>query len=176
MDGIACGCLAALFVDWFVRTRGEERSRRGWWLKPSSIAGAAILFFVALWPQWTITRTIGRSGLDGTLLSLGACLIAIPAALKRTSGRSWSEPLRWLGRNSYEVYMTHEFIVVWAVAAFARFHAGPQSVWIIAITVVSGLSGAAVARHYSEPVNRYLRPARSRSRTVVIDQKLQKAS
>ncbi len=175
MDGIACGCLAALFVDWLVRRRGEQGTLSEGWLRLSTIAGAVILFFVALWPRWTITLFIGRSGLDGTLLTLGTCLIAIPAALKRASGRGWSEPLRWLGRNSYEVYMTHEFIVVWAVAAYAKSQAGPQSVWIIAIALLSSLLGALVARYYSEPLNRYLRGGGSRSRTVAIGQEFQKA-
>jgi peptidoglycan/LPS O-acetylase OafA/YrhL len=36
-------------------------------------------------------------------------------------------PVRWYGRHSYEIYLTHEFIVVWGVLLFRNFHPNTNS-------------------------------------------------
>lgn len=175
-DGIALGCLSALFVDW-LRTRRDEQDSEGgyWWFTPVQMLGAAALLYVALWPQWTITRYIGIHGLDGSLLALGTCAIAIPSTLKNARGRGWTTPVKWFGRNSYEVYLTHEFIVVWTVAIYAKFHAGVISFWIVSVLLLSGILGAAVARFYSEPLNRRLRGQQRMRTSVAIRPKLGEA-
>jgi peptidoglycan/LPS O-acetylase OafA/YrhL len=166
-DCIALGCLSAVLTNRLRKRRqGSGLLGTEWWFSPLQIGGAALLTFVALWPRWPVTRFIGITGLDGTLLALGTCAIAVPSALKRARGRIWTAPVRWLGRNSYEVYMTHEFIVVWAVAAYTHRQSGPQIMWIAVITAISALLGAAVAHYYSEPLNRRLRPTRPQRMAV----------
>jgi peptidoglycan/LPS O-acetylase OafA/YrhL len=174
-DGIALGCLAALFTDWLRSRREEGRSGGDWWFGPLQIFGAALLALIALWPRWTVMNLIGRSGLDGSLLALGACTVAIPSALKTAGGHTWTGPLRWLGRNSYEVYLTHEFIVVWGVAAFVQLQSGPQTLWIASMVVISAVLGAAVARYYSEPLNRELRGKPLRPAAVALTPELNEA-
>ena len=64
-----------------------------------------------------------------------------------------------LGQRSYEVYLTHMFVV------FALFHlflfAGKPllavPILFVAVIVVSGLLGGIVARLYSDPLNRLIR-------------------
>jgi peptidoglycan/LPS O-acetylase OafA/YrhL len=177
MDCIAMGCLAALVVH---RLRDGGKSQRAqqnrWWFTPLQVLGSLLLFFIALWPHSAVTRFIGRSGLDSTLLGLGACLVAIPAALNTVEGRRWTEPVRWLGRNSYEVYMTHEFIVVWAVAAYVKWQAGPRGAWILAMTAVASVLGAVVAKYYSEPLNKHMRGKKLFTGTAVGEEELQRAT
>ena len=68
-------------------------------------------------------------------------------------------PLLALGQRSYEIYLTHMFVV------FAFFHLfldagkpmGGVPALFIAVIVIAGLLGEAVARFYSEPMNRFLR-------------------
>lgn len=67
--------------------------------------------------------------------------------------------LRWFGRNSYEVYLTHMLVVWPMVGLFAYFHQNINAapLWFLATTALTGLAGFAVARFYSEPVNQKLR-------------------
>jgi peptidoglycan/LPS O-acetylase OafA/YrhL len=108
---------------------------------------------------------MGKNGVDGSILPLGACLIIFGSVLRARSGRTWTAPIRWFGRHSYEVYLTHEFVVVWLSALFLRTKAGPLWCWIIAIVLLTAPLGWLVARFYSEPMNRRLRgvPLPSRS-------------
>ena len=68
-------------------------------------------------------------------------------------------PLLLLGRRSYEIYLTHMFVVFTLFGAFQS--AAPSLVAIpvmfISVIVLSGLLGELVARFYSEPMNRWLR-------------------
>ena len=68
-------------------------------------------------------------------------------------------PLRRLGQRSYEVYLTHMFIVF---SLFNLFVAGGKSMGMVpalflVVIVLSALLGEVVARFYSEPMNRLLR-------------------
>jgi peptidoglycan/LPS O-acetylase OafA/YrhL len=67
--------------------------------------------------------------------------------------------LRWFGRNSYEVYLTHSFITVTLTQLFVAT-GNPYAwtpLWFAAVVSLSGVLGACVARYYSEPLNRKLR-------------------
>jgi peptidoglycan/LPS O-acetylase OafA/YrhL len=172
MDGIALGCLAALLVDFVRNRRKADLIIRAKHARALQVAGFSILALVAFWPPWSFMALIGRCGLDGSLLALGTCLVAIPSGLRATPGRTWSEPIRWFGRNSYEVYMTHEFIVVWATIAFSSLHRVPMSVWLLLVLLVSGVLGAAVARFYSEPLNKRLRGQRAKQRPKAVTREL----
>ncbi len=74
-------------------------------------------------------------------------------------GGSTARPLQWLGQRSYEIYLTHMFVVTGLYVLFTRL--GTPSIGVpalfIATVLLSGLLGEFVARFYSEPVNRYLR-------------------
>jgi peptidoglycan/LPS O-acetylase OafA/YrhL len=68
-------------------------------------------------------------------------------------------PFLILGQRSYEVYLTHMFVV------FGLFHifliAGKPMkgvpAFFVATIMLAGLLGELVARFYSEPMNRWLR-------------------
>jgi peptidoglycan/LPS O-acetylase OafA/YrhL len=69
------------------------------------------------------------------------------------------KPLIVLGRCSYEIYLTHMFVVFVAFRLFLA--AGKPMAGIpllfLSVVIVAGVLGAAVAGVYSEPVNRWLR-------------------
>src|SRR5262249_62389230 len=71
-------------------------------------------------------------------------------------GRLWTAPLRWFGRNSYEVYLTHMLVVWPLMRIFFNTHRSINSapIWFVGITLLTGVLGWIVARFYSEPVNR----------------------
>jgi peptidoglycan/LPS O-acetylase OafA/YrhL len=70
-----------------------------------------------------------------------------------TRGTGW---LRAIGRTSYEIYLTHMFVVLSATAIFHR--SGATTRWIglfyVAELAASVLLGALVSRWFSEPARR----------------------
>ncbi len=120
MASIALGCLTAYLVE-----RLSHRPMRSAWLRVAEMAGWAGILLIAIWPRWTLTRTLGRSGTDGALLAFSVCLVMAGVTLRRKRGSRWSAPLRWFGRHSYELYLSHEFIVIAGIALYARFYPTP---------------------------------------------------
>jgi peptidoglycan/LPS O-acetylase OafA/YrhL len=157
MSGIALGCLTALLVDRLQRTTRIHRDAQ--LLKIVQIAGLLLMLLIVVWPPWNGLRLLGKSGTDDTVLALGACLFILATVLRGRRGRAWSMPIRWFGKRSYEVYLTHEFVVVWMTALYVKVQRGSPLVWIAAELVLCAPLGACVARWYSEPMNRLLRGA-----------------
>jgi peptidoglycan/LPS O-acetylase OafA/YrhL len=86
-------------------------------------------------------------------------LIIAAAAESRWRASKLLHPLIALGRCSYEIYLTHMFVVF---AAFGFFVAagspmGAVPALFCVVILIAGLLGALVARLYSEPANRWLR-------------------
>jgi peptidoglycan/LPS O-acetylase OafA/YrhL len=155
MDGIALGCLAAIVAAKFRFSDKANLAMR--------ISGAALCIFIMVFRGWQARLGLYKVGLDVTILELGTALLVIAYQqgfeAKATVGHWLTSPLRWFGRNSYEVYLTH-MLVVWPMVGI--FYHTNQSLnsaplWFVAMTVFSGLLGYAVARFFSEPVNRALR-------------------
>jgi peptidoglycan/LPS O-acetylase OafA/YrhL len=151
MDAIALGCLTALLV---ARVRFSRRAIRillGF--------GLAMLVFMLGFSIQAYHWGLGRTGMDMTVLAVGTCLVIIAAAQTQWKSPRVLEPLLTVGRNSYEVYLTHMFLVFVFFGLFLR-EGKPMSlvpVFFVALIVAAGLLGAGVAKLYSEPVNRRLR-------------------
>ena len=155
MDAIALGVLTALLVERLSKQTPPPRAA----LALLTLAGAALLFWIAVWPRWALMGIIGREGLDGSILAIGTCCIVLATALGGRAGSPLTAPLRWFGRHSYEVYLTHEFLVVPAIALWVRVQRGPLPLWVVATVLACAPLGALVARGFSEPLNRRLRAA-----------------
>jgi peptidoglycan/LPS O-acetylase OafA/YrhL len=151
MDAIALGCLTALLVS---RTRFSRSARR-----ILGGLGIALLIFSLGFSLRAEAWGLGKIGLNMTILAVGACMvIACVAQTHWMSPRIFS-PLVRLGQRSYEVYLTHMF-VVFSFFEFFILAGKPMSAvpaLFIAVILVSGLFGDLVARFYSEPMNRLLR-------------------
>jgi peptidoglycan/LPS O-acetylase OafA/YrhL len=160
MNAIALGCLAALLCDWLSRAVVVRRE----WLYGTEAAGWVLIAWMATWPRWgwlhPASHFLGQTDLDDTVLPLGVCLVMVASVLRgaRGGGRM-TAPARWFGRRSYEVYLTHEFLVILGVEAYLRWHVGRPGMWTVAITLLTAPLGWAVARWFSEPMNRWLRGA-----------------
>jgi peptidoglycan/LPS O-acetylase OafA/YrhL len=102
---------------------------------------------------------IGESGLDMTTIALGACMVIIAAAQTQWKGPRLLTPLLNLGQRSYEVYLTHMFVVFAFFAIFVHYGSPIWSVPLLFVTtvIVTALVGEMVARYFSEPINRILR-------------------
>jgi peptidoglycan/LPS O-acetylase OafA/YrhL len=94
-----------------------------------------------------------------TVLAIGTCLLIIPAGQTGWHGRRMLAPFLMLGRRSYEVYLTHMFVVF---AFFNLFVAAGKPFWTVpalflTVIIVSALLGSIVARFFSDPMNYKLR-------------------
>jgi peptidoglycan/LPS O-acetylase OafA/YrhL len=163
MDGIALGCLAALFN---VKVRLPIRANQLF-----SLGGTALCLLIVVFRGTAAKIGFYKLGLDVTVLEMGTALllIALQQNFERAAGtpsrsRSGSllftkQILQWFGRSSYEVYLTHMLVVWPMVMLFFHFHLSLEMapLWFVAATALAGLAGYGVARFYSEPVNRRLR-------------------
>jgi peptidoglycan/LPS O-acetylase OafA/YrhL len=151
MDAIALGCLAAMAAKRFVMGRRALLAVR--------IIGLALMILVTCFRRQCLQFGLYKHGLDVTVLALGTALLLMVIAQRGKPGSSLTAPLRWFGRNSYEVYLTHSFITVTLTQLFVA--TGNQyawtPLWLAAVVSLSGVLGACVARYYSEPLNRKLR-------------------
>ncbi len=145
MDGIAIGCLAAIFSD-------KLESKR----RAIFIIGCLLFGFIFLFRKQAFDMSIPAIGLNATFLEMGIACILIGT---RQIDFKWVGWIRWFGRNSYEIYLTHSFVVIFAVDLLYR---AMQPTWLIAfeylaIVLCSAVVGQIISAYYSEPLNRYLR-------------------
>ncbi len=154
MDAIALGCLTALLVN---RRRISDRA---------SIAlrtGGTLLMLFILCLSIPVHRLgLARAGLDMSLLALGTCMVIAAVAQSAAAGGKITAPLRLLGRRSYEIYLTHMFVVIGGFALYLRAGGPPHAVPILFIGVIlcAAALGEFVGRWYSDPLNRLLRRRR----------------
>ena len=93
-----------------------------------------------------------------TILALGTalCLAAIETGV--VSSKLWN-PLAWVGRNSYEIYLTHGCVMILGAEAFIGLGSNINSApfWHLAMVSISACLGWVIAKYDSEPLNRRLR-------------------
>jgi peptidoglycan/LPS O-acetylase OafA/YrhL len=154
MDGIAFGCLAAL-----LQAR-RAISRR--LLHIAFAVGLAMMGLVIAFRATTNALGLISTGLYITVLEAGTALVLLAIAGgigERWSARGLFAALGFVGRRSYEIYLTHMFVVFSTVAVFRAMNADLAFVglWYAAAVFVSVALGDAVARSFSFPMNRAIR-------------------
>ena len=151
MDAIALGCLTAVLV---CGTRFSRSAARG-----LGAAGGVLLIFILCFSTQPFNRMLERNGLDMSIIAIGACMIAAAAAQTRWQAPRLASPIWRLGERSYEVYLTHMFVLFALLEVFVEAGKPMSAVplFFAAAILISGVLGAAVARFYSEPMNRSLR-------------------
>ncbi len=176
MDGIAIGCLAAIVASKISAnkiTAGKITvgSRTRLVLGSLKVAGIFLLLLIDVFR--TIAARVGfyKVGLDVTVLEVGAALLVLAYGLEQQLGMNsspgrlvkagliFTAPLRWFGRNSYEVYLTHMLVIWPMVWAFFHFQQSLNVAvwWFLATAALTGVLGYLLARLYSEPINHALR-------------------
>ena len=148
MDAIALGCLTALLVQ-----------KIQWPPRILIALGAALMIFTLCF-----SRTADKLGLgfSMSILAIGTCFIIAASAQTQWTSPRILRPLLSLGQRSYEVYLTHMFVVFAFFELFLKTGKQMRAVplFFVATILVSGFLGEAVARLYSEPMNDFLRKKR----------------
>ncbi|GAB3253076.1 acyltransferase family protein [Chitinimonas naiadis] len=155
MGEIAMGCITAVLVHRY----GYCGRHAGYLLA----VGAALMALVLYFRGWVFQLGLTKVGLDVTTLALGTALVL--AACYGRPGWSryaaWPGPnlLQWFGRHSYEIYLSHMFVVLLTVPVYQQ--AQLPTTWLLpfylANVAVCGLLGHALARYFSTPLNHWLR-------------------
>jgi peptidoglycan/LPS O-acetylase OafA/YrhL len=151
MDAIALGCLTALLVARICF------SRLMLWSLGS--LGTALLIFILCFSNQAESMRLTHCGLDMSFLAVGACLvIAAVAQTEWQSPRALSLFLN-LGRRSYEIYLTHMFVVFAMFRLFVLIGKPMRAVaaLFLGVIVIAALCGELVARFFSEPMNQLIR-------------------
>lgn len=152
MSAIAAGIAAAI-----VAARARPNLAVASWLCASGGIG---LLIALLWGPW-LWKLVG----NGTMLVLTlstACLLLGLHWRQQLAPRAGLRGLGWLraqGRRSYEIYLTHMFVVYSLVALFKAGGGDMRGGWLWYVPTVLlcwGL-GELVARRFSDPVERALR-------------------
>jgi peptidoglycan/LPS O-acetylase OafA/YrhL len=151
MDAIALGCLAAIFSEAYP-LGSAARNAIKW-------SGAGLVAFATLCKPWVNAIGLYQHGVDVSAIALGTALMLICFGQERKQG-SWATGwLRWFGRNSYEIYLTHMMAIFALLPVANRFGSTGQLApfWYLVMIAAAGVLGAAIARYFSEPLNRKLR-------------------
>ncbi|MGO4702794.1 acyltransferase family protein [Dyella sp. 2RAB6] len=159
MAAIGTGVLGALAVAHWKAPR--------WATQALGVAGAIGLFavFIAMPFWWPLLH-------DGVMLLLTFSTLCVLVACGQ---REAQRPLRgfgWLrrwGQLSYEIYLTHMFVVYGTVRLF-RALGGDMSrgwLWYLPALLLCGLLGTAVERYLSAPCERWLRARLQRPPPIV---------
>ena len=155
LDSIAIGCMTALAAH---RIRLSKRQLLGFLM-----LGVSMMVFVCWFRSPVFHLGLTKNGLYITVLSLGTAFVLLWMHARHARGHGKiPRALSWLpacGTYSYEIYLTHNFVVVGAVALFKLAPASDLSVnaLYLGALVLSFLLGSTVARTISEPANRKLR-------------------
>ena len=151
MDAIALGCLTALILARVELSKLTVRLVGGF--------GAALLALCLGFTHQTRAWGLESTGLDMSLVGVATCMIIAAAVESTWRSSSILRPLLALGRYSYEIYLTHMFVVFTGFGFFvaAGRPMGAVPLLFAAVILIAGLLGALVAGLYSEPVNRWLR-------------------
>jgi peptidoglycan/LPS O-acetylase OafA/YrhL len=152
MAAIALGVLGALIAArWPPRGRGAVRV-----LIVFGSLGLAAIYLIEPW-LWPLLR-------DGCLLLLTISVMCVLIGLQWRQAPGESHPwraLNWLrsfGRLSYEIYLSHMFVVIAVVRLFHMSGADMTwgVLWYLPAVPLCWLLGAAVARWISVPCERWL--------------------
>jgi len=151
MDAIAMGCLTAMLLA------GRKVSRRMVWVCGS--VGAALLVFCFGFSLTAYKIGLGKSGLLMSVVGVGACLVIAAAVTSGWKAPRVLAPVLQMGQRSYEIYLTHMFVVIGVFAVFVAWGKPVSWAWwmFVAVIVVATGLGWVVSVGFSEPMNRWLR-------------------
>lgn len=155
LDAISLGCMAAIFAKNVIVRKSL--------LNTMAIVGWGLMAFILLFRSLARDLHLWQTGLNVTFLAIGTALMLIWMQKRFVSGKQlpskFTGALRFLGRNSYEVYLTHMFVVFLFVRVYLALKLSGEWAWVlyIFIVVLSGVLGALVAKYFSNPLNILLR-------------------
>ncbi len=158
LDAIAFGCLTAIIA--FRVALPKMVTIFALW------SGWALIVLVFVFKSVVYKSGLVGFGLDMTLQSLGAALLLLWMHDNYRSGKQKNrfllDWLRRMGVYSYEIYLTHMFVIIFGAQVYKKLALDAN--WLVPYTlsllVLSYWVGKLVFTYFSEPVNLWLRRKR----------------
>ena len=156
-DAIALGCLTALLKRKVSLTK--RASAIATWIAAPTLA-------------WVYLIGIdGHEAVGFSLMALATCALLLASGADAQEGRPVRllGPLRWMGRQSYELYLFHIVVLACMRDLVPRdaLANGAKPLWLLVFIALSCAAAAAISRYFSEPANRALRQRFAAPRTVL---------
>jgi len=155
LDALSLGCFAALVAK---RVKLSQPV-----LTAIGLSGWGLFLFVMVFRKWVSLIGLTMAGLNVTFLAIGTAMVLISMQKRFAGGHQVSSRFttffRFLGRNSYEVYLTHMFVVFLFIETYQALKLSGEWAWLLYLSIIvfSGFVGELVARHFSNPLNNWLR-------------------
>lgn len=155
LDSIALGCMVAIIPPKITFPK---------WLNWTFLlVGWSMVILVLFFRGFLYKAGVSSLGLNVTILSFGIALILFWMHDHHRSGKDKNRllyrGLRQMGIYSYEIYLTHMFVVIWGAQLFRKFDLGAN--WLVPFLLLSLLLsyylGKLTFTYFSEPMNRWLR-------------------
>lgn len=153
MDAIACGCICALVLDHYRLSPGARRC--------AGISGGVTLVLLLVFKTSAPLRYMSSLYLYETLLQLSTVLLLCYCA--QNFAPRWQISLLWpltvLGKNSFEIYLTHMFVVFFGFDLYRAMNPSDGGRFAIlgTVLILSGALGELVRRNFSDPMNLFIR-------------------
>lgn len=155
LDAIALGCMTAILI--------KKTTLSKWVNWTFLILGWSLVVLIFVFRGFVYKTGIVDLGLNITMLSLGISLILFWMHENHSSGNEKDyKVFRWLrhmGVYSYEIYLTHMFVVIFGVQVFKDLSL--DVIWLIPysllLIVISYVLGKTIFHKFSEPINIWLR-------------------
>lgn len=155
LDSIALGCMTAIIV--------KNINFSKWLNWTFLIVGWSMVLLILVFKSFVYTSGIVGLGLNITILSIGISFILLWMHENHRSGKHKNYiALKWLrdmGIYSYEIYLTHMFVIIFGVQLFKSLELGLN--WLIPFSllliVISYFLGKIIFHKFSEPINIWLR-------------------
>lgn len=151
MDSIAIGCLMAIWT--------HKKEISSWLLKSFNVLGVVLIILVLFFKYDLSLTALKDMYVYPTIISVGTGLVLISSVRQKLALRSFLYPIVWYGRLSYEVYLTHMFIVYSGIRLY-KYYGSPLAyapIWLLGIIIISGLLGFVIEKYFSVPLNNKIR-------------------
>jgi len=155
VDSILLGCMSAIIASKLTFRKGVN------WA--FLIVGWLLVALIFVYKGFIYKSGIAGLGLNITILSVGVSLILLWMHANHLSGKeknrriySW---LRNMGIYSYEIYLSHMFVIILVAHLFKKYELSNN--WLVPFLflsiVLSYLLGKMIFMYFSEPINQWLR-------------------
>lgn len=155
VDSVAFGCMSAIIATRFTLP--------AWIIRTFLFLGGSMVVLVVYFRSFVHQSGLVSLGLNVTILSFGVALILLWLHMNHRAGKEKDRWIfRWLrqmGLYSYEIYLSHMFVMLGGVWSFKHFDLGPDYLipFSLLIILISYVFGYLIFNYFSEPLNLWLR-------------------
>ncbi|WP_338791240.1 acyltransferase [Bernardetia sp. MNP-M8] len=154
-DAITFGCFMAVIAD--------QITFQKWLLRIFCLVGLSLILFIIYYKKIVYDLGLVDLGLNITILSVGVSFLLLWLHNHHKMGKEKDYlAFRWLksmGVYSYEIYLTHMFVVIFGVQIYKYLELSSNYLipYSLLLILLSYFLGRIIFNYFSEPLNNWLR-------------------